>query len=224
VGQAAHAALQHPAAPQPQLGGLAAPCRWGQHGAAAAIGGFDPARLCPHQRLVRAVRIAPRRTRRFAHPGRRAPPVPGGARPGKAPAPRLLWPPIAPVRRGVHGRRAQRRPPHAFVQRFAGATGATLALPGGGGHHRARWRLGASAPGAQLVLPGQPHAPGQPPDAPQAMVPPTPHGATPAPAPASASAPTVPAASATSARFDLDTYKILVKPLLGGGVAVQAVG
>jgi hypothetical protein len=33
----------------------------------------------------------------------------------------------------------------------------------------------------------------------------------------------VPAASATSARFDLATYKILVKPLLGGGVAVQAV-
>ena len=69
---------------------------------------------------------------------------------------------------------------------------------------------------------------GQPPDAPQAVVPPTPHGPTPtptpAPAPTSASAPTVPAASATSARFDLATYKILVKPLLGGGVAVQAVG
>jgi excinuclease Cho len=71
---------------------------------------------------------------------------------------------------------------------------------------------------------------GQPPDTPQAVVPPTPHGATPTPTPtpasasASASAPTVPAASATSARFDLDTYKILVKPLLGGGVAVQAVG
>jgi excinuclease Cho len=72
---------------------------------------------------------------------------------------------------------------------------------------------------------------GQPPDAPQAVVPPTPHGPTPtptptptpAPAPTSASAPTVPAASATSARFDLATYKILVKPLLGGGVAVQAV-
>jgi hypothetical protein len=75
---------------------------------------------------------------------------------------------------------------------------------------------------------------GQPPDAPQAVVPPTPHGAAPAPAPApaparasasaSASAPTVPVTSATSARFDLDTYKTLVKPLLGGGVAVQAVG
>ena len=71
---------------------------------------------------------------------------------------------------------------------------------------------------------------GQPPDAPQAVVPPTPHGPTPTPTPtptpasASASAPTMPAASATSARFDLDTYKILVKPLLGGGVAVQAVG
>ena len=71
---------------------------------------------------------------------------------------------------------------------------------------------------------------GQPPDAPQAVVPPTPHGTTPTPTPtptpasASASAPTMPEASATSARFDLDTYKILVKPLLGGGVAVQAVG
>jgi len=63
---------------------------------------------------------------------------------------------------------------------------------------------------------------GQPPDAPPAVVPPTPHGATPTPIPASASI--VPEASATSARFDLDTYKILVKPLLGGGVAVQAVG
>jgi len=34
----------------------------------------------------------------------------------------------------------------------------------------------------------------------------------------------MPATSATSARFDLDTYKILVKPLISGSADVQAVG
>ena len=64
---------------------------------------------------------------------------------------------------------------------------------------------------------------GQPPDTLHAMVAPAPTWATPTPTPTPASAPTVPQTSATSARFDLDTYKILVKPLLGGGVQVQAV-
>ena len=69
---------------------------------------------------------------------------------------------------------------------------------------------------------------GQPPDAPQAASTPTGAGHAHAHAHAhvstSAAAAAAAAASATSARFDLDTYKILVKPLISGSADVQAVG
>ena len=77
---------------------------------------------------------------------------------------------------------------------------------------------------------------GQAPDAPHAMVTAPPNWATPTPAHAhahahaqeqeQASAPgsILSVASATSARFDVDTYKILVKPLLSGSADVQALG
>ena len=73
---------------------------------------------------------------------------------------------------------------------------------------------------------------GQAPDAPHDMVTAPPNWATPTPAHAhaqeqeQASAPgsILSVASATSARFDVDTYKILVKPLLSGSADVQALG
>ena len=69
---------------------------------------------------------------------------------------------------------------------------------------------------------------GQPPDAALAAAAPAPTGAAHAHAhahaSASVSAATATAASATSARFDLDTYKILVKPLISGSADVQALG
>ena len=63
---------------------------------------------------------------------------------------------------------------------------------------------------------------GQPPDAALAATAPAHTEA--AHAHASTSAATATAASATSARFDLDTYKILVKPLISGSADVQALG
>ena len=71
---------------------------------------------------------------------------------------------------------------------------------------------------------------GQPPDAALAATAPAhteathAHAHAHAHASASASAATATAASASSARFDLDTYKILVKPLISGSADVQAVG
>jgi hypothetical protein len=79
---------------------------------------------------------------------------------------------------------------------------------------------------------------GQPPDAALAAAAPAPTGAAHAHIPVSASASAsasasvsaaaaaaaAAAASATSARFDLDTYKILVKPLISGSADVQALG
>jgi excinuclease Cho len=71
---------------------------------------------------------------------------------------------------------------------------------------------------------------GQPPDTPLAAAAPAHTGAAHAHAhahahaPASASASASAAASATSARFDLDTYKILVKPLISRSADVQALG
>ena len=61
---------------------------------------------------------------------------------------------------------------------------------------------------------------GQAPDAPHAMVTAPPNWATPTQAPASI----LSVASATSARFDVDTYKILVKPLISDNADVQALG
>ena len=75
---------------------------------------------------------------------------------------------------------------------------------------------------------------GQPPDAALAATAPAPteaahahahaHAHIPVSASASVSAAAAAAASATSARFDLDTYKILVKPLISGSADVQALG
>jgi len=69
---------------------------------------------------------------------------------------------------------------------------------------------------------------GQPPDAALAATAPAhteaAHAHAHAHAHASASTSILPVASATSARFDLDTYKILVKPLISGSADVQALG
>jgi len=75
---------------------------------------------------------------------------------------------------------------------------------------------------------------GQPPDAALAAAAPAPTGAAHAHIPISASASAsvsvsaaaaaAAATSATSARFDLDTYKILVTPLISGSADVQALG
>jgi len=67
---------------------------------------------------------------------------------------------------------------------------------------------------------------GQAPDTPLAAAAPAPTGAAHAHAHAHAhaSASAGAATSATSARFDLDTYKILVKPLISGSADVQALG
>jgi excinuclease Cho len=65
---------------------------------------------------------------------------------------------------------------------------------------------------------------GQAPDTPLAAAAPAPTGAAHAHAHAHASASAGAATSATSARFDLDTYKILVKPLISGSADVQVLG
>jgi len=77
---------------------------------------------------------------------------------------------------------------------------------------------------------------GQPPDAAMPAAAPTPagaahehehehaHASTSTSTSTSTSATAAAAASATSARFDLDTYKILVKPLISGSADVQALG